>query len=768
MNPNQIPPEDTGAMTDAEMRMAQAQHHHTVTEGLLETLVQQGEKNNPEPILEHMVVQNEELKREVQKIQEPLGTVSQFMEAFMGAVKQLKGDKGDTAEVDYEKVVAESVPKVQDALQPAIDAMPDVVAKRLAGDESFLESVRVEPKVDPAEVAHVLRQNPNFLESTKGDKGDTPKVDYAKILFDLKNDEEFLQKSKGDPGTSVVVKSRSKAPVIDSDTILKLLEGKLSYNDLKDKPTFFRRGAGGAGYLREISDVSLTNLALNDGLKWNGTRWVNAPITSGGGTWGSITGTLSAQTDLQAALDAKADASALSAYFNKSTDDTDDITEGATKKFNQTHTGDVAGATALTVQPTAISGKTLKSTLSGTEEVLINDAGTLKKTTAQDVANLASGGSPGGSNNQMQYKNGAAFAGAQVEYTKAGTDVSMSLPPQSAANTNGDNLYNKAANGKGTGVGGTYGANGGNDETNTNMGALFYLAGGDPAGVGGGAYVEGGGGAINGAPVTISGGSGATGDGGDVTLQPGSGGTNNGRINFQQAGTTNKARVNVDALTGDIDLAVRDLSGTLALTSDLSSYQELVEKNNANGYAGLENIGTSEARLWRNGGWATPEYQIDGIHRRTAPPTVTDDEANHYLENDIWIDATPTTGGVYLCTDQTTGAAVWLQIAVNSAAGGSGITRSVNHVSTDTTAGAAPSTDYVYFCSGSMILDLPTAVGNTNAYTVYRKGTSSIYIRPDGAELIFGGDTVGGATLLEVVDRYAQLTLYSDGSNWYY
>lgn len=34
----------------------------------------------------------------------------------------------------------------------------------------------------------------------------------------------------------------------------------------------------------------------------------------GGGTWGSITGTLSAQTDLQAALDLKANASSLSAY----------------------------------------------------------------------------------------------------------------------------------------------------------------------------------------------------------------------------------------------------------------------------------------------------------------------------------------------------------------------------------------------------------------------------------------------------------------------
>jgi hypothetical protein len=42
---------------------------------------------------------------------------------------------------------------------------------------------------------------------------------------------------------------------------------------------------------------------------------------------------------------------------------------------------------------TTISGQTLKTTLAGTEEVLINDAGTLKKTTAQDIADLGGGGS---------------------------------------------------------------------------------------------------------------------------------------------------------------------------------------------------------------------------------------------------------------------------------------------------------------------------------------------------------------------------------------
>lgn len=48
----------------------------------------------------------------------------------------------------------------------------------------------------------------------------------------------------------------------------------------------------------------------------------------------------------------------------------------------------------LTLQPAAISGKT-SATLTGAEEVLINDAGTLKKTTTQDIADLGGGGGGG-------------------------------------------------------------------------------------------------------------------------------------------------------------------------------------------------------------------------------------------------------------------------------------------------------------------------------------------------------------------------------------
>lgn len=63
------------------------------------------------------------------------------------------------------------------------------------------------------------------------------------------------------------------------------------------------------------------------------------------------------------------------------------------KYVHPNHSGDVtsSGDGAQTIAATAISGKASAGTLAGTEEVLLNAAGTLKKTTAQTIANLASG-----------------------------------------------------------------------------------------------------------------------------------------------------------------------------------------------------------------------------------------------------------------------------------------------------------------------------------------------------------------------------------------
>lgn len=54
-----------------------------------------------------------------------------------------------------------------------------------------------------------------------------------------------------------------------------------SYDDLTDKPTLTTS-------LEELTDVTITSVATNDVLQYNGTAWVNAVISGGGGD-GSVT-----------------------------------------------------------------------------------------------------------------------------------------------------------------------------------------------------------------------------------------------------------------------------------------------------------------------------------------------------------------------------------------------------------------------------------------------------------------------------------------------
>lgn len=54
-----------------------------------------------------------------------------------------------------------------------------------------------------------------------------------------------------------------------------------------------------------LSQLSQSGALLNQQPCWNGTQWVAGNCGGGGGTWGSILGTLANQTDLQAALNGK-------------------------------------------------------------------------------------------------------------------------------------------------------------------------------------------------------------------------------------------------------------------------------------------------------------------------------------------------------------------------------------------------------------------------------------------------------------------------------
>ena len=95
-----------------------------------------------------------------------------------------------------------------------------------------------------------------------------------------------------------------------------------------------------------------------------------------------------------------------------------------------------------------------------------------------------------------------------------------------------------------------------------------------------------------------------------------------------------------------------------------------------------------------------------------------------------------------------------------AATGGSGTTRSINSISTNTAAGDTAGTDYVYICTDALTLTLPTAVGNENLYTIKNVSTSSVLVGTTG------GETIDTETSLILSTRFTAIDLISDSANW--
>ena len=101
-----------------------------------------------------------------------------------------------------------------------------------------------------------------------------------------------------------------------------------------------------------------------------------------------------------------------------------------------------------------------------------------------------------------------------------------------------------------------------------------------------------------------------------------------------------------------------------------------------------------------------------------------------------------------------------VDVTVAATGGGGGTVRSINSISTDTTAGATAGTDYVYLVSGTTTVTLPTAVGNTNLYTIKNVGSGNVTIATTSAQTIDSNSTI----VMPV--QYTAVDLISDTANW--
>lgn len=102
-----------------------------------------------------------------------------------------------------------------------------------------------------------------------------------------------------------------------------------------------------------------------------------------------------------------------------------------------------------------------------------------------------------------------------------------------------------------------------------------------------------------------------------------------------------------------------------------------------------------------------------------------------------------------------------VDVTLSASGGGGGTVRSITSISANTVAGNTPGTDYVFICSGTINLTLPTASANQNQYTVKNAGTGVITILPNGA------DTLDNDVSIIMPVRYTSVDLISDTvSNW--
>jgi hypothetical protein len=109
----------------------------------------------------------------------------------------------------------------------------------------------------------------------------------------------------------------------------------------------------------------------------------------------------------------------------------------------------------------------------------------------------------------------------------------------------------------------------------------------------------------------------------------------------------------------------------------------------------------------------------------------------------------------YVWTSDGTTAA-W---APPSGGAGSGITRSTVVISSNTSAGAFTLIDYVYICTATLTLTMPTAVANLNRYTIKAETGAIVTVATTG------GQTIDGA-LTATLNPFSSIDLVSDGINW--
>lgn len=126
-----------------------------------------------------------------------------------------------------------------------------------------------------------------------------------------------------------------------------------------------------------------------------------------------------------------------------------------------------------------------------------------------------------------------------------------------------------------------------------------------------------------------------------------------------------------------------------------------------------------------------------------------------------WTDMNLKAGANVTITYQSNDTTGYTDITFASTGGGggsvTGIIRSIQTISASQTADSVPGTDYVYLCSAGVKLTLPTAVGNSNLYTVKNISNSSVLV---------SGTIDNDASGVIMPVKYTSIDIVSNSVDW--
>ena len=154
-----------------------------------------------------------------------------------------------------------------------------------------------------------------------------------------------------------------------------------------------------------------------------------------------------------------------------------------------------------------------------------------------------------------------------------------------------------------------------------------------------------------------------------------------------------------------------------------------------------------------------PLPTADTLKTDTVDPTVNDDINAGFSIGQHWINTTTDKG--FECMDNAAGAAVWVETTAGGGGGGWTV------VTEATAARSAAVGEFVLVNAATCVVTLPAPAADARVAVKVITGTvTSIEVRTSGAGIDIDGTDYSLAGLA-LVTQYEQISLASDGSDWW-